>query len=173
MTTSLSCDQANYIGRSVPWEYAMVCGNVDPQGAGVNFLPVGSLNNKTFNLSSETSDNTTDDTRGVISSLVTYLSLESTASGFATVADGTLSNQAALYKYYTSQVQAGDPRRQPSLWIRVTFPDVTVYAYVNITALNRTAGTTETVSFELTVSSTGTNSATIDPVIVVDTPSTP
>lgn len=171
MATSLSCSQANYIGRTVPWEFAMVCGNVDPRDSSVSFMPVGSLNNKTFNLSTETSDNTTDDTRGVTSSLVTYLSLESTASGFATVEDGTLSNQAELYKYFTNQVQAGDPRRQPSLWIRVTFPDITVYAFVNITGYNRTMETTGTVSFELSVASTGTNSATIDPVIIVDTPS--
>lgn len=159
------CPQVNVIGRAVPWEFfELVCGDADPTT--LSYLPVGSLNNKTWNLSSQVTDNTSDSTIGVTSSLVTYISLESTASGFATGEDGTLSNQARLYKYYTDEVQAG---RQPTMWVRVTFPDITVYAFVNITGYNRSMASGETVTFELSVQSTATGSAQ-ESIVVVDTP---
>lgn len=165
---TLQCDQKNYIGRAVPWEYALACGNVDPTT--LNYMPVGSTNNKTWNIGTETSDNTADDTSGVTSSLVTYASLESTVSGFATVADNTLSTQAALYDYFIGQTLSSDTRKQPSMWIRVTFPDRTFYAFVNITSYNRTTASTDTVTFELSVSSTATNSTSIAAIQSVPTP---
>lgn len=159
------CPQVNSIGRTVAWEFfELVCGDADPTS--LSYLPLGSTNNKTWNLTSQSTDNTTDQTFGVTSNLVTYISLESTASGYATGEDGTLSNQARLYKYYVNEIQAG---RQPTMWVRVTFSDITVYAYVNITAYNRAAASGDTVTFELSVQSTSTG--TVQPAIVVeDTP---
>ena len=162
------CDQKNYIGRSVPWEYALACGDVDPTT--LSYQPVGSTNNKTWNIGTETSDNTADDTSGVTSSLVTYASLESTVSGFATVADNTLSNQAALYQYFLEQTLSSDTRKQPSIWVRVTFPDLTFYAFVNITSYNRSTASTDTVTFEMSVTSTATNNAAIAAIQSFPTP---
>ncbi len=163
-----NCDQKNYIGRSVPWEYALACGDVDPTT--LSYQPVGSTNNKTWNIGTETSDNTADDTQGVTSSIVTYANLESSVSGFATARDGTLSSQAALYQYFTNQTISGNISKQPSIWVRVTFPDLTFYAFVNITSYNRTIASSDTVTFEITVSSTSTNSAAIAAIQSFPTP---
>lgn len=161
------CNLPNYIGRTVPWEFFTGCGDVDPTDPANTWLPVGSLNNKTWNLTTSETDNTSDDTQGVMSSLITYLTLESTASGFATAEDGTLGNQALLMKYLVSEVV--DNQRQPSLWVRVTFPDVTVYAFVNMTANNRSMSSTETVTFEISVKSTATGTSQAA-IVIEDTP---
>lgn len=167
----LQTNQPNYIGRSVPWEFLIADGTTDPRTRSDDFKILGSLNNKTFSLGAETSDNTTDDTLGVLSSLVTYLSFESSASGFATVEDGTLSNQTTFQRYFVDQTVASDVRRQPSLWVRITLPNLTYYAYVNVTSFNITAASTSTVEFETSVEATATNSDTIAPVFAVPTPS--
>lgn len=159
------CPQVNSIGRAIPVEFfELVCGDADPTS--LSYLPIGSTNSKTWNLSSTSSDNTSDSTVGVTSSLITYINLEATLSGFATSEDGTLSNQARLYKYYVEEVQND---RQPTMWLRATFQDITVYAFVNITGYNRSMASGETVTFEISVQSTSTGTAQ-PAIVVVDTP---
>lgn len=161
---ALNCPSPNYQGRIVPWEFALACGDLDPET--LSFLPLGSLNNKTFELGTSTSDSTTDDSGPVTTEIVTYLTFTSTASGFATREDGSLSNQSALFDYFINEVTAG---RQPSLWLRITFQDRTVYAYCNLTSFQRTAASTDTVSFEVSVTATSTGSAQA-PIVSVPTP---
>ena len=157
---------SNYTGRNVPVEFAVSCGDVDP--VGLTYLPFGSVNQKDVNVGTTTTDNTSDDTDGVQSALVTYLTFSATVSGFATSADGVAANQATLKKYLVDEVMAG---RQPTVSIRVIFPDVTYYAFCNVTTTSNGApsGDATTFSFEFTATATPAGSG-IKSVYIYDTP---
>lgn len=169
MTTTTTQDHINFNGRAVPVDYACVVGSMDPTtiDAG-DWEAFGSVNNKAWNLSAETSDNTSDDTNGMTTSIVTLASFESTVSAFATTADGTQGNQIALYQYFVNQTLSGATNRQPTIWLRATFPGFTAYAFVNITAFPFTIPTSDTSSTEISFSAAHTSSAQSPYVIVTN-----
>lgn len=156
---------SNYIGRVVTAAFALACGDADPES--LTYLPFGSTTSKTIAQTATTTDNTSDDTTGVQSSLVSFQTFELTVNGFATVADGAQSNQTMLKKYFTEEIMAG---RQPTVFVRVIYPDITYYAFCNITNVtpgDATGSETVTYSFTFSATATGTSNPS---VLVVDTP---
>lgn len=156
----------NYVGKNVIVEFVESCGDTDPTL--LTYLPIGATNQKDVNVGTTTTDTTSDSTSGVQSSIVTFLTFSATVSGFATSEDGLGSNQALIKKYLVNEVIAG---RQPTGWVRCIFPDVTYYAFCNVTENSNGAPTTDATTFSFTFTSTGTPIGSgIDPVQIFDTP---
>lgn len=157
---------SNYTGRNVIVEFVESCGDTDP--AGLTYLPIGFSNQKDINVGTSETDNTSDDTTGVQSSIKTYLTFSVSVSGFASQSDGLAVNQALLKKYLVNEIIAG---RQPTVFIRVIMPDVTYYAFCNVSTTSNSAASTDAVtySFEFTATATPAGSG-IKAVEVVDTP---
>lgn len=141
---------AHYVGRNVVFEFAEGCPDAKPQEAAYKF--VGACNTKGFTLSSDTVDSTTDRTTGgVRSTSVTYLTYEVSLDGKVRLQDKADEANTALFKYYVNEIAAG---RQPSVWTRMIFPDVTVEAYCNLTNYERSAPDSDMVTFSVTFSAT-------------------
>ena len=151
-----NCENQYYSGRTVVAEYADLCGDVDPATA--NWLPFGALNVKNFGVSGDTAEATNDDTGGFKEYLLTYKDITFSAEGKATRDDGTLTNQTALLKLFMEGSE--------NIWIRLTFPDVTIVWYAVITEYSRGVTDTDTTTYSITIAN-GANS--IAPV-VTDTP---
>jgi predicted secreted protein len=156
------CELDKYVGRDVGLEYALVCGDVDPQTA--NFLPIGALRSKEFTLEWDTVDATADDNKGATrSALVTYKTFSCSGDGTCKKADGTQSNQTAFFKH------VNDPQGtsgQPVAWIRITMPDITLYAYCIIKSIGRTMPHDELATFKFEATATDSDYG----IIIVDTP---
>lgn len=158
------CVLDKYIGRDVAMEFAIVCGDVDPKGATVNWLPIGALRAKEFTIEWDTVDATADDNKGnTRSSLATFKTFSCSGDGTCKRKDGTQSNQTALYKHVNDpQGTAG----QPVAWIRITCPDITVYAYCIITSIGRTMPYDELSTFNFAATATESTYG----VMIEDTP---
>lgn len=115
-------DTAHYVGRSVVFEYAVGCPDTKPLEAEYKFA--GACNTKGFTLGGDTVDGTTDQTTGGIrANSVTYLTYEASVDGKVRLKDKAAEANTALLKYYVGEIAAG---RQPSVWTRMIFPDVTI-----------------------------------------------
>ena len=151
-----------YTGRVVPLDYVEGTGKVKPASGA--YKPVGAVNTKSFTLSADEADSTADDTTGGIKeALTTYLNYEVSADGKARNGDGTKSNHAALLKYFVSQIAAG---KQPGVWTRLTFPDITIEAYCVITNLERGAPDSDAVTYSISFKATASDFG----VVISDTP---
>lgn len=161
----MACKLDGYAGRLVMLEYMLACGDVDPTNENVVWLPIGPMTTKSFNLSWETSDTTTDQTIGnLMSNIATWQTLEISGSGIATPEDGTRSNLTALTKHIANPGE--DFSGQPVMWLRMTFPDVTFIAYMIATTISRDAPSGEPVTYEFSATATGSDFG----LIVLDTP---
>ena len=156
------CELDKYVGRDVGMEFALACGDVDPRT--LSFLPIGALRAKEFTLEWDTVDATADDNKGnTRSSLATYKTFSTSGDGTCMRKDGTQSNQTALYKH------VNDPQGtsgQPVAWIRITCPDITVYAFCIITTIGRTMPFDELATFNFEATATDSPFG----VIIEDTP---
>jgi predicted secreted protein len=156
------CQTNKYVGRDVGLEVSFVCGDVDPTTA--NFMPIGALRTKEFTIEWDTVDATADDNKGATrSNLATFKTFTCSGDGTCLKADGTQSNQTALFMH------VNDPQGtsgQPVAWIRITMPDITVYAYCIISSIGRTMPFDELATFNF--SATATDS--VYGVMVVRTP---
>ncbi len=141
---------AHYIGKSVIFEYAVGCADAKPLEAEYKF--VGAVNTKGFTLGADSVDGTTDQsTGGIRSTTVTYLTFEASVDGKVRMMDKAAEANTALLKYYVGEIAAG---RQPSVWTRMIFPDVTIEAYCNLTNYERSAPDSDLVTFSATFSAT-------------------
>lgn len=150
---ALNCDTTKYVGREVVVEYALACGDVDP--GSLTFLPIGAMRGKEVNLEMDTVDATADDSVGSFrENLVTYKTFSFSGDGVARRADGVLSNQTALYTHALT-----DP--QPVAWMRFTFPDLTITAFMIISTFSRSAPYDEVVTFSLETTTTASDTGVI------------
>lgn len=158
----MNCVQPNHVGTDVTVEFNISCGNIDPTT--LDYAPIGSLRGKEFNSSADTVDTTSDSSAGQVrSTLITYKTGEISLDGISALDDGTTQNQTALYMHYWNE-------KQPTCWLRLTYPDITIYAYVVITAFNRSSPYDDVGSFDMTASVTNTGAASINPVTIELTP---
>lgn len=159
-----NCELDKYIGRDVGLEFAIICGDVDPRLPATNWLPIGALRAKEFTLEWDTVDATADDNKGnTRSSLATYKTFSTSGDGTCKRKDGSQSNQTALFKH------VNDPQGtsgQPVAWIRITCPDITVYAFCIITSIGRTMPFDELATFNFAATATDSPFG----VLVEDTP---
>lgn len=136
-----NCGSGDYAGKSVPLEYAIACGDVDP--ATLSFLPLGALTVKSFEAAMETTQTRTDtDAGGYASTLVTGANFSVSASGKCKKDDA---NHLALVQAYFENA-AGDGLR---LYVRLTFPDLTFRPFCVMSSYSRTGDTTDFVTFDL------------------------
>jgi len=158
----MNCVQPNHVGTDVTVEFNISCGNIDPTT--LDYAPIGSLRGKEFNSSADTVDTTSDSSAGQVrSTLITYKTGEISLDGISALDDGTTQNQTALYMHYWNE-------KQPTCWLRLTYPDITIYGYVVITAFNRSSPYDDVGAFDMTASVTNTGSAAINPVTIELTP---
>lgn len=160
---AMNCNQPNWVGNAVLVEALVACGDIDPR-LSVDFFAIGSIRGKEFNSSADTVDTTADDSAGQVrTALVTYKSAEISLDGISKRDDGTTSNQTMLYKHFWNE-------SQPTCWLRFTYPDITIYAYVVMSAFNRSAPHDDVGTWSMEAAATGTGTALINPVMIEDTP---
>lgn len=140
----MGCTNAvsKYIGKTATLEIAFQCPDIDPASA--TFLPIGAVTTKGFELTANETSVYADDSGGFDENLIVNSSFSLNCEGISRTSDGTDSNQTALFKYYFSSVSAGE---QPTVLVRYTWPDVTLVAYMNMTAFNRTDPTDDKSTF--------------------------
>lgn len=146
------CVQANelYIGRGVDVEVAFGCPDTLPQEA--DFKYIGPANTKSFTMTPDTVDGTTDRTTGgVRANYVTYMTFELSVDGKVRTSDKADECNTALLKYFAAEVSAA---RQPSLWVRAIFKDVTILAYCIIASYERSAADSDLVTYSTSFSAT-------------------
>ena len=135
---------SKYIGRTATLEIALLCPDQDPATA--TYLPLGAVTTKSFELSANETSVYADDSGGFDENLIVNSAFTISAEGYSRSSDGTGSNQTAIYKYYFNSFADNE---QPTVLIRYTWPDVTLVAYMNINAFNRSDPTDDKSSYTI------------------------
>jgi len=166
-TMSVNCETNKYVGRVCAMDvyFANACPSTRPDSA--DFVPIGAMTTKSFTLSGDEVDGTADDnTDNVKQSIMTFLNYETSGDGKCRKSDGALSNHAGLVKYFATEMSAG---RQPWIWVRQTFPDITITAFCQMTDPgSRSAPDGDLVTYSFAAKATSSDFG----VIVEDTPVT-
>lgn len=158
---ALNCAGSKFVGKDVLFEFALACGDVDPEG--LSWLPLGAARNKSQNISSDTVDATADDSVGSFrETLTTFKTFEVTVDGVTKRDDGTTTNQYVLFQHYIT-----DP--QPYCWIRLTGPIKTVVAFCVLTEFTEEAPYDDVMTYSISATATARDGAE-DSVIVSLTP---
>ena len=144
---ALNCAGSKYVGKRVLLEFALACGDVDPNT--LSWLKLGGVRNKSVNRSSDTIDVTTDDSYGSIrETLTTYKTFELSADGLTKPDDGTTANQFLLSQHY-------DANEQPYVWFRLSGPIKTTVAFCVLTEMSEENPYDDAMSFSITAAATG------------------
>lgn len=156
----MACDLDKLTGREVAFEFAFGCGDTLPQPA--DWKPLGAIRTKDIGGEWDSVDATADDSVGnVREMLATYLTHTVSLDGVTKRADGTTSNQTALYKHFKNP-DGG----QPVIWARVTAPDVTETCYMLMTSFNRSNPYDEVCTYSIEMTATASDFG----LIIDDTP---
>lgn len=158
----MACETNAFVGREVALEFHIGCPDVLPDPG--DWIPLGALRTKELSNEWDSVDTTADDSVGAVrNSLATYLTYGLSGDGVCKRADGTLSNQTALYKHFKNPTTTGG---QPVAWFRVTFPDVTETAFMLLTTFSKSAPFDDVVTYSIEATATESPFG----VIVEDTP---
>lgn len=152
------CVQPYSAGKVVAVEYNLSCGDENPEL--LSYSAIGAMRGKSLTLGADVEDTTTDSTVGDFrSSGVLFKNMSFSGDGLSRPDDGLRHNRTALLKHWFNT-------SQPAAWFRFTYPDVTIYAYMNITDFSldspNDAWNTFSIELEVTASDYG--------VVMVDTP---
>ena len=158
---ALNCASSKFVGKSVLAEFALACGDVDPNT--LTFLPLGAARNKSLTMSADTVDATADDSAGSFrDTLITYKTFEVSVDGVTARDDGTTVNQQLLFNHFVT-----DP--QPYVWIRLTGPINTVIGFCVLTEFSQEFPYDDVATYSMTASATSRPGG-LASVIVEDTP---
>lgn len=158
---ALNCASSKFVGKSVLAEFALACGDVDPNT--LTFLPLGAARNKSLTMSADTVDATADDSAGSFrDTLITYKTFEVSVDGVTARDDGTTVNQQLLFDHFVT-----DP--QPYVWIRLTGPINTVIGFCVLTEFSQEFPYDDVATYSMTASATSRPGG-LASVIVEDTP---
>ena len=158
---ALNCASSKFVGKSVLAEFALACGDVDPNT--LTFLPLGAARNKSLTMSADTVDATADDSAGSFrDTLITYKTFEVSVDGVTARDDGTTVNQQLLFDHFVT-----DP--QPYVWLRLTGPINTVIGFCVLTEFSQEFPYDDVATYSLTASATSRPGG-LASVIVEDTP---
>lgn len=158
---ALNCASDKFVGKSVLAEFALACGDVDPNT--LTWLPLGAARNKSLTMSADTVDATADDSVGGFrDTLITYKTFEVSIDGVTKRDDGTTSNQQLLFNHFVT-----DP--QPYAWIRLTGPINTVIGFCILTEFSQEFPYDDIATYSLTASATSRPGG-LASVIVTATP---
>lgn len=140
-----------YIGRKVKLEVALP--GVLGAAPGVDdWKYLGPCNTKSFNLSADTVDGTTDQTTGGIrANYVTYGSCEISVDGKLREGDKVGELHSELVIARMEAIAAGN---QPTVWARVTFPDITITGLFIFSEYTREAPDSDLANFSATFMAT-------------------
>lgn len=159
------CELDKYIGRDVGLEVAFACGDIDPTT--LTYMPIGALRAKDFSLEWDTVDATADDNKGSTkSAYATYKTFSCSGNGTCKKKDDTQSNQTKLFMHVNAPVGTSG---QPVVWVRITCPDITVYAFCIITSIGRTMPFDAMAEFNFEATATDSPFG----VMIVPTPAVP
>jgi len=158
---ALNCASSKFVGKSVLAEFALACGDVDPNT--LTFLPLGAARNKSLTMSADTVDATADDSAGSFrDTLITYKTFEVSVDGVTARDDGTTVNQQLLFDHFVT-----DP--QPYVWLRLTGPINTVIGFCVLTEFSQEFPYDDVATYSMTASATSRPGG-LASVIVEDTP---
>lgn len=148
---ALNCAGTKFVGKRVLLEFALACGDVDPNT--LTWLKLGGVRNKSVNRSTDTIDVTTDDSFGDIrETLGTFKTFELSVDGLTKLEDGTTVNQNMLSTHYDDNTQA-------YVWIRLTGPIKTTIAFCVLTEFSEEYPYDDAMSFSISAAATGRGGA--------------
>ncbi len=125
------CPQDAYVGKLVPIDFAMACGNVDPTT--LSYMPIGAQQGGDISIDWDTVDGTHAGSKGSTrANYATFQAVTVSGDGICMAKDGSLSNQTMLWKHVAKPIGG-----QPIVWLRLTFPDITIYVYCIIKSMSR------------------------------------
>lgn len=154
------CSNPKYVGRVVTLEYAMGCGDTMPQAA--DWKAIGAMRTKEWTLEWDTIDVTADDSVGGIrENLASFQTTGVSGDGVCKASGSGSANLIALTKHVAQPIGG-----QPTAWLRLTFPDITVTFYGIITNMSRSAPYDDVVTYSFEASATSSEFG----VIVENTP---
>lgn len=154
------CPRDTYAGSMVPIEIGLACGNVNPTT--LTYMPIGAMRGSDVTIEWDTVDGTTAESKGANrANYATFQTLSISGDGVCRVKDGTLSNQTMLWRHVSKPVGG-----QPIVWIRVTYPDITIYAYCILSSMGRAVQYDDLATFTWEAQSTGSDYG----VVIEDTP---
>ena len=143
---ALNCASDKFVGKSVLAEFALACGDVDPNT--LTWLPLGAARNKSKTMSADTVDATADDSVGSFrDTLITYKTFELSIDGVTKRDDGTTSNQQLLSTHFET-----DP--QPYVWMRLTGPINTTTSFCVLTEFSEEYPYDDVATYSMTASAT-------------------
>ena len=158
---ALNCASSKFVGKDVLVEFALACGDVDPND--LTWMPLGAAKNKSLTMSADTVDATDDSSVGSFrETLITYKTFEASVEGNTRRDDGTVSNQQVLFKHFVE-----DP--QPYVWLRMTGPINTVIGFCVLTEYSQEYPNDDIATYSVSASATGRPGG-LPSVIVEDTP---
>lgn len=155
-----TCTNSNLTGRQLKVAFAQGCGDLNLTTA--KFDQFGSINSKAFDLTANTTSNTSDLSGGSESTLVTTIGGEITVSGWFDKADtaettGLTKAQHKITKYFIDESQ--NPNAQPCGWLKI-WNDATPLGFYVFCIITQGpgigGGTNDAVTFSMTFQSTAT-----------------
>lgn len=157
----MACENKKFVGRNVLLEYAIGCGDAQP--AAGDWKKFGSLRTKEFNLAWDTTDATDSDSIGALrENLATFQTLTISGDGIVRVGGAMGENLKELTKHVAKPDATGG---QPTVWLRMTFPDLTFTALMIVSSLARSAPHDDVVTYTLEATATASDFG----LLIVDT----
>lgn len=158
----MACEKTKYVGRDVVLEVAIGCGDAMP--ASGDWKRFGSMRTKEFNLEWETTDATADDSVGALrENLATFQTLSISGDGTLKKAGQGGATLTEITKHF---VDPSATAGQPTVWMRMTFPDLTFTAFMLLSNMSRSAPYDDIATYSLEASATASDFG----LIVEDTP---
>ena len=146
----MACENEKFVGRSVTLEYSIGCGDAQP--APRDWKKFGSLRTKEFNLAWDTTDATDSDSIGALrENLATFQNLTISGDGIIRTSGPLGENLKELTKHVANPVATGG---QPTVWLRMTFPDLTFTCLMLVSTLARSAPYDDVATYSLEASAT-------------------
>lgn len=158
----MACKQLKFAGRSVVLEYAIKCGDEYPLEG--DWKRIGSMRTKELTIEWDTIDATADDGVGALrENLASFQTMTISGDGVVKASGSGSADLIALQKHVIKPDATGG---QPTVWLRMTFPDLTFIAYMLMSSFSRSAPYDDVVTYSLEASATASDFG----LIVEDTP---
>lgn len=142
----MSCTEKTYMGKLAVIEWQAGCGNEFPSTNGWSVL--GAVTTKDFSVTQETEDITTDSTIGDTREVMpTFKTISMSADGQLRAAGVDASAHTSLSLHALNEKAVG--------WFRISYPDITVVAFMVIASYDRSAETTAVPTWSISLENAG------------------
>lgn len=158
----MACEKQKYTGKDVVLEYVIGCGDELPAQA--DWKRLGSMRTKELTLEWETTDATADDSIGSLrENLATFQTLSISGDGTLKNSGNGAANLTEVTKHFVNPVATAG---QPTMWMRMTFPDLTFTAFMLLSNMSRSSPYDDVATYSLEAAATGSDFG----LLVEDTP---